>query len=172
MKKLDPIEFALDFERKGTIIYLDLAKGTKNLLGKRLFYSLAKQEVDHAKRADEIQQMINSAKGAGIDYTSQLPPVEKELKDFFQKAKKINLLKDADNLSGYKLAMEMERKGYKAYTEFCDNAANKDEERFFEYLIQEEKTHLDSLANVYYYLTKTGDWLDEEESRVWNWMNL
>ncbi len=55
MENKNPLEFSLDFEIKGTNLYLDFAKKTKNLLSKRLFYSLAKQEVEHAQLFDEKQ---------------------------------------------------------------------------------------------------------------------
>lgn len=172
MKKVDSLEFALDFEINGTVLYLKLAKKTKNILGKQLFYSLASQEIDHAKRADEIYEMVKENKGWEAAGERNLPSVEFALKDFFKKAKKINLKRDAKNLSGYKIAMEMEEKGYNAYNKFYNNSNNDSEKNFFKQLMTQEKEHLDSLRNVYYYLTETGDWFQENESKIWSWMNI
>ncbi|PIU83252.1 MAG: rubrerythrin, partial [Elusimicrobia bacterium CG06_land_8_20_14_3_00_38_11] len=114
MEKVDSLEFALDFEINGTILYLKLAKKTKNILIKQLFYSLASQEIDHAKRVDEIYEMVKENKEWEVLGERNLSSIEITLKDFFRKAKKINLKRDIENLSGYKIAMEMEEKGYNA----------------------------------------------------------
>jgi len=172
MEKIGSLEFALDFETKGTLLYLKLARETNSIITKQLFYSLASQEVDHAKRADEIYEMLKKDKGWDSIKSQNLPPVEVALKDFFEKAKNIELKKDSENLSGYKLAMEMEEKGYSAYSGFYNGSANQSEKSFFKQLMAQEKEHLDSLRNVYYYLTKTGDWFQEDESKIWSWMNI
>lgn len=172
MKKIDSLEFALDFEIKGTLLYLKLAKKTKNILGKRLFYSLASQEIDHAKKVDEIYEMIKKNKGWEASPSGNLPTVESIFRDFFKKSEKIDFKKDSENMSGYKVAMEMEEKGYKAYGNFFNGAASIPEKNFFKQLMVQEKEHLDSLRNVYYYLTNTGDWFREDESRIWSWMNI
>lgn len=171
MKKINSLEFALDFEIKGTKLYLDLAVKTKNMLGKQLFYSLAGQEIEHAKRIDEIYGELKTNKTTEPVLPQILPSMEQVLKEFFSKAKNTNLKKDADNIPGYELAMEMEKKGYKAYKDFYNNAENESEKKFFQQLMKEENEHLISLQNVYFYLTKSGDWLQEDESKVWSWMN-
>lgn len=172
MKKIGSLEFALDFEIKGTLLYLKLAKNTRNILSKQLFYSLGAQEIDHAKRADETYEMLKKDKGWSSIDTENLPPVESALKDFFKKAKKVDLKKNSENLSGYKLAMAMEEKGYGVYSNFYDNSKNESEKKFFKELMVQEKQHLDSLRNVYYYLTNAGDWFQEDESKIWSWMNI
>jgi len=172
MKKVDSLAFALDFEINGTILYLKLAKKTKNILSKQLFYSLASQEIDHAKRVDEIYEKVKENNGWEAIDERNLPPVEFALKDFLKKAKNIDLKKDIKNLPGYKIAMEMEEKGYNAYNKFYINSNNGSEKKFFKQLMEQEKEHLDSLRNVYYYLTETGDWFQENESKIWSWMNI
>jgi rubrerythrin len=165
-----PLEFTLEFERKGAVLYMDLAKQVKNPLGKELFYLLAVEEVQHAQRADGMYSKI--AAGGLKPSAAALPGVEEKLKSFFKTVKPGKLDKNTDNIKAYSLAMEMERAGYKAYSDFLKNAATKEEKEFFERMLVEEKNHLDSIANVYNYLTNAGDWLQEEESRTWNWMNL
>lgn len=172
MKKIDSLEFALDFEIKGTLLYVKLAKKTKNILGKRIFYSLASQEIDHAKKVDEIYEMIKENKGWDAVPSENLSTVESMFKDFFRKSAKLDLKKDSENISGYKVAMEMEERGYKAYGNFYNESAGIPEKNFFKQLMAQEKEHLDSLRNVYYYLTKTGDWFREDESKIWSWMNI
>jgi rubrerythrin len=170
MEEQTPLEFALDFEINGAKMYLDFAVKTRNLLTKQLFYTLAKQEVDHAKTIEEFSS--NIIKRKEFKFSSFLPSVEEELKGFFQKSKKINLKENVERIEGYTIAMEMERKGYKAYEDFYKKAMDESEKSFFKFLMREEKKHGEALANAYYFLTQTKDWIQEEEGKVWNWMNI
>jgi len=90
MKKINSLEFALGFEIKGTNLYLKLAAQNENVLAKRLFYSLATQEINHAERVDEIYGALKANKGWQPTSTKHLPTVESELKDFFWRANKIS----------------------------------------------------------------------------------
>ncbi|HOK80512.1 MAG TPA: ferritin family protein [bacterium] len=159
-------DFAVDFETKGVNLYMSLASKTSNLLGKELFYSLAEQEVQHARLiekmyiASNIQQLVTN--------TSD---IETELKEFWEGAQKLNLKKDPGDLSGYELAMEMEQKSISSYQSFLEKSDSEQERIFLKWVIEEEKKHLDALRNVYYYLSNTGDWFQNEESKIWNWMN-
>ncbi|MBN1823498.1 MAG: ferritin family protein [Endomicrobiales bacterium] len=165
-KELSPLDFVLDFEANGCRMYLKLAARTRNLLGKKLFYSLAAEEIDHARKADETFNAGETQKAPS------LPAVEAVLKDFFGKAVRSEFKKSGESTEAYELAMEMERKGYEAYENFLKKAKTEKEKSFFKWILNEEKEHLSAIANVYYYLTGSGDWLQEEESRRWNWMNM
>jgi rubrerythrin len=167
-----PLEFVLDFEAKGAGMYLKLARETKQPLGKKLFYSLAAEEVEHAQKADNIFQAIEGKGTAGEASEQKLPAIEKVMKDFFERSADKDLKTERQDLAGYELAMEMEREGYKAYAAFHAEATDPKEKEFFSRILKEEKEHIDALANVYAYLTDTDDWMQKEESKVWNWMNL
>ena len=163
------LKFVLDFEAKGVEAYLKLAAKTENRLGKKLFYSLAAEEIEHARKADEFYESISARPGFK---PAEAEPLENVIKDFFQKMEKVDLKKGGENIEGYELAMDLERKGYSAYENFLKKAASEDEKKFFEWILGQEKEHLSAIANVYSYLTGTGDWLQEDESKVWNWMNF
>jgi rubrerythrin len=169
---IGPLDFARNLEVKGATLYLKFAVESENLLTKQLFYSLAIEEVEHAKKIDEIYAALKENKGWQSAITEQLPSVETKLKTFFSRAAKVNLKSDKPGAVCYELAIEMEKSGFKAYTDFYNQAESEQEKTFYKELLKEEKGHLDALANVYYYLTDTADWLQEDESKVWNWMNL
>ncbi len=160
------VEFALDFERKGTVLYLELASKVKNPLGKNLFYALAKQEIDHAKRIEEFN---TAGEGhvylAGYEKTNS---IEEELKSFFKRVKESSV---KDNLDAYETAMQLEKESYGAYERFLKEAEDASERKLLEFLLSEEKNHMEAIANVYSYLSETSDWLERDESRTWNWMN-
>jgi rubrerythrin len=173
MAKNQALEFALKFEANGTALYLTLASETLNLLGKHLFYSLAGQEVEHARRFDEIYRTIAQG-GSGretLPSSDDIRSVEDDLREFFTRAAKTELKADAGDETGYRIALEMEEKGFAAYKKFASEAAAGPEKTFLEALMAEEEKHIDAIRNVLLFLTGTGDWFENEESKVWSWMN-
>lgn len=171
MKEMDEyLQAALKFEEDGYQFYTKISKETNQPLAKRLFESLAIQENEHAKRIMEIYESLQSG---GEVKSSSRPAfsLEPEVKKIFYELDKDKKAMPLDNIEGYRLAMEMEKKGYNMYKEFAEKVENKREREFFRLLMEEEKEHLSSLDNVYRFLTGTEEWYAEEESKVWNWMS-
>lgn len=168
-EKINALRFVLDFEAKGAAAYLNLAAKAESPLGKKLFYSLAAEEVQHARKADEF---YSKAGAKWLAVPVSVSALEGELKGFFDKLGGSALKKSGDDIQGYELAMGLEREGYRAYEGFLKDARTNEEKEFFRWILAEEKEHLAAIANVYHYLTGSGDWLQEDESRTWNWMNL
>jgi rubrerythrin len=162
-------EFALNFERRGTDLYLELASKAKNSLSKNLFYTLAQQEIDHAKRIDAFYTASGSESSAIIH--KNMDSIEDEIKTFFQSIKD-RKLPNGKNIDGYETAMELEKEGYRAYEAFYRESKDEKERQLLGFLLNEEKRHIEAIANVYSYLSETSDWLEKEESKVWNWMNI
>ncbi|OGS04099.1 MAG: hypothetical protein A2204_02035 [Elusimicrobia bacterium RIFOXYA1_FULL_47_7] len=169
--KLTSLGFSIGLEVKGVNFYLKLAAKSRNILTKKLFYSLAGEEVVHAQKIDEMYNMIKTGSKGKVSLPKNMPSVEAAIKDFFTRANKTSLKNSAGNTAGYELAMELEKKSYATYRDFSKKASSPEEKKFFEFLMQEEKQHLDAIVNVYRYLTEPGDWMMEEEGKVWNWMN-
>lgn len=165
------LEFALDFEKKGVSLYMKLAATTDHLLAKQVFYSLASQEVDHAKRIDEIYARLKNRQGWRLASAVLTTNVENQIRKFFSSAGRAQLKKGKANLNGYETAMRMEQKGYAAYQQCHQNAKGTAEKEFYAQLMKEEQSHYETLANVYAFLTGSQDWLQAHESRTWNWMN-
>lgn len=158
------IKFALEFEENGAKFYIDMGLKAKNIITKKLLYTLAKQEIEHL---EAIENFIITGKYSKNEEDGD---VESEIKDFWGSLDKINKMED--QLQVYRMALEMEKKGYSQYEKFYNEAKDEKEERFFKFLMGEEKKHIDAIVNVYSYLSETDDWFQNEESRVWNWMNL
>ena len=107
--KVSPLKFALNLEVKSAAMYLRLAAETANPLGKKLFYSLAEEEIQHAMKVDEI---YSSVKGSGdfrlLATHRSLPPIKNVMKGFFLKSTTRDLEKGNENISGYKIAIKLE----------------------------------------------------------------
>jgi rubrerythrin len=168
------LNVALDYEREGLLFYTKAANEAENALSRRLFWTLASQEIEHTKKIEEIYTMIERDKklpspeklkkvGAHIE-------LEKDIKEFFKAADRESLRKNAGNVEAMKIAMEIEKKSYRLYVDLVADARNTSEKAFLSALRDEEQKHIDALDNVYYYLTNSEMWFAGDESRVWNWM--
>lgn len=170
--KTNALKISIDFEKKGVGLYLELAGKTKNLLTRRLFYSLARQEIEHILKFEDIYETLRNENKWPTWTVEEGEKIEFIIKEFFSRAKKDPSIKAAGNVRGLELAMEMEKKGFRMYEKFLEKAVNVNERLFYKELLKQENQHYEALANVHLYLTQTSDWFTEEESRIWNWMNL
>lgn len=166
------LEKSLDFERKGSEFYIKLGIDTRQALAKNLFYNLARQEINHIIRIEEIFNAIKRDAPWPEVSARKISEIENEMKKVFDKLGKHTRKVKLDNLEGYRLAIDMEKQGYEMYKEFSKKAIDEREKQFFAAMTEEEKTHLEALDNVYYFLTESKDWLSVEESKVWNWMSI
>jgi len=166
----EAVKGAVNFERKGVSFYMELASQTENRLGRRLFYTLAKEEVEHILIIDDIRRKLDRGEELGKAPLMKTT-IEDQMKQFFSAFNAEQLQeKNASNLDGYELAMEIENKGYEMYDKFLNEAEDEKAKTFFQKMKEEEKRHFDALQNVYYYLTSRDHWHSETESEVWNWM--
>lgn len=168
------LRVALDYEDEGLRFYTKAAGEASNALSRRLFRTLAGQEIEHAKRIEEIYALIEQ--GRRLPAPEKLKKVggyvelEKDIKDFFKTTDKESLRRDLGNVDAMKVALEIEKKSYDLYAELIKDARNASEKEFLTALKNEEQNHMDALDNVYYYLTDPEMWFASDESRVWNWM--
>ncbi len=171
-KITDALKISIDFEKRGVGLYLLLATKTKNPLAKRLFYNLAMQEIQHILKFEDIYQDLKDNNKWPRWTVEEGEKLEFVIRAFFHEAKKDESIKLADNVKGLELAMQMEKKGYAMYEQFLAKAKDANEKLFYKELLKQENSHYEALANVHLYLTQTSDWFTDEESKVWNWMNL
>ena len=160
-----------DLERRGLDFYISSAVKCKNLVAKRTLFSLAREEIQHMMKIDEISSVIDK-NGGWPDAGFKASDIEISIRDFFEKAKPVSSAADKDSAAVVKEAMEFERKSYELYSDLESKGSSDNEKRFYGQLRQQEEAHYEALENVYYYLSKTGDWFGQEESKAWNWMNL
>lgn len=157
------ISFAKELEKEGVNFYIELGIKAENLLTKKLFYTLAKQEIEHIITLENFI-LLNEYK------TNKEEKVEEEIKNFFYEIKEKS--KTENQLQGYQTALELEKKSYVQYEKLFSSAKTDEEKKLYKFLMEQEKEHMEAIINVYSYLSETADWFQKEESKVWNWMNL
>lgn len=156
---------AILLEEKGYKFYTELAQETSNELSKKLFLSLAEQEKYHI---EQINSYLTKAETVEIKFDS----IENTIHELFNSLGKEMIGKDLSQATGLEKAMQMEKEGYALYQEAHDSTDNADDRLFLDKLIKMEKEHYESLANLHFYYTNNEQWLAEEESKTWNWMNF
>ncbi|MCK8825432.1 ferritin family protein [Fuchsiella alkaliacetigena] len=162
------VELAIELEKKGHEYYKEHAATADNPLAKKVLSSLAQQELDHLSYIEDYA----AGKSISVADYEAANDIEAQVKEVFDEfsAKEREAWKTA-NVEVYEHAMELERDIYQAYQKLAAEAEDEAAQEFFEIMMEEESKHLESLENVHYFLTETGDWLASEESQVWNWMN-
>ena len=164
----ESLELAVEMEEEGYKYYKQAAEETSNQLSKSVLESLANQEMDHIDTIKEIAQG-KGVSGAEVNHDY----IEAEVKEVFSElsAEETEDWKDEDT-EAYKQALEMEEKLYSLYEDMAAEADDPEEKEFLEALMKEEEKHQESLQNVLYYYTDSGHWIADDESKVWNWMNI
>jgi rubrerythrin len=162
---------ALKLEHKGSAFYLRMSHKTGNLLAKQLYDQLALQEIEHVGRINEVFAAISQGQPWPVPQQKKIGFLESEVKRIFARLNRAGVKEQVDNVSGMKVAMDMEWYSYKMYEKLAREAVEGPEKVFFGRLMEEESKHYEALSNVYAYLGSDGDWLERSESQTWNWMN-
>ncbi len=163
------LRVAVDLEEQGHKYYAEQAEKADNPLARSVLEALAAQEIEHRNK------VLRLAEGHGLprDYEDDGPDMEAAVREVFESfSAEEREGWTTENTQVYEHAMELERKSYNLYEELANSSSDEDEKAFFESLMREESMHLESIENVYYFLSSPGTWLSVDESNRWNWMNI
>jgi len=150
---LGVFDFAIRAEKDGMNFYLKAAKKfASNEDLKKLFVSLAKEEANHLEIFLDFKA---KAEGKGIDQCLKSPDIEAYLEaivqeGLFPKGDTVNkrLEKIETVAQAAAIAMAAEKNAILLYTELAKLAKDKDQKKFFEKIVKEEKSHLVMVAGL------------------------
>lgn len=157
---------AIAFEDEGIRFFTEKAKTAHSDLERRLFLSLAKDEVGHReyllKLLEDLKRTHNLDVLAGADDHHHRPP-----REIFESS-----LAEAHNPYSYvpedleilRGAMEVEKKGYAMYHGAAQNVSSPAARDLFLHLAAEEQNHYQLLANTHDYLENPEKWHGYDES--------
>ncbi len=135
---------AIEFETDGRAFFLEAAKKTSDYFGRIIFNSLAEEELDHVER---IKAIDRSLRNSG-QWPSEEDHAEKHRENIFEEAR-MHMDKTVedrtDDLQAVKVAMDLEEKGYRFYSDLAAHAVDSREKEFYRRLAAEEKRHLQIL---------------------------
>lgn len=153
---------ALNMEKTGYALYMKAAAMTQNRLGRTTLEAIASKELDHIKAIEEFANKNFKNAIASINPKGK----EEYVKLVMEKLAKYldeNITKDSDLEKAYKAAMGLEKSSYNLYKDLAGRAKDPQSKSFFEFLMGEENTHYELLAETLEYLNKPADWYREQE---------
>lgn len=158
---LTVLQQALDLEQRGTEFYTQAAEQTVDATGKKMFLSLAEDEVLHQK---VIQRQIDSlGQGGGWVLPEDIPEVDADLSTPLFPAGEIELEKairpDASDMDALLFALKIENDSFALYADQAKEATDPDAKRLYEFLVDAERTHFNLLMNNYESLNSRAGWV-------------
>lgn len=158
---MNAIEIAIRMETDAIDFYKEAAEKTKYSVGKKMFLTVAEDEVRHLELLSQLFK--------GLDITIKDVSPMKNIKTIFEEMKHEMMERveaTTDELEAFKIAMQMEKKGIEFYKKAASEARAMKEKALFERLIKEEQQHYDIFANTYFFLSDSGSWFMWEEHSI------
>ena len=159
---LQALEEAKCLEQEGLEFYRKAADKTRSEKGKRLFLSLATDEVMHERL---IQRQIDhlQAKAEWVDLPECKEPTKCDLSESIFPPGKEGLAKieaDTSEAEALLLALELETKSYDLYRQSADVATDPAARAMYEFLASQERLHFDLLMTNYEAFASYRGWAD------------
>lgn len=168
------LEKALTLEKEGYQLYMETASQSQNPLTRQMLESLAGDEKRHMDRIFELKEEFEAEGQWPEDTEAPGPPLdmEKRMKRIFEELGKPEPSDQEDVVKALEKALGFEEDSRQLYRDAAADTENPAAASFFRALAEEERQHSVAIKNVHSYYTQTGDWMAEDESQVWNWMNI
>src|SRR3989338_8450483 len=164
---LKPFDFALKLEEAGREFYLNEAAKMHSEAAKRMFLSIADEELKHIERINKIFAGINNGKDIKESGWDKIKIERGRLGEIFKSEIKESSKSSPDKAEqkSIKTAMENETRGYNFYDKTARETNDAGVRLFFETLMKEENAHFKILQDTYEYLFDTADWYVKLEGR-------
>lgn len=171
MDVCEVMQTAIEMEQDAQRFYQDAANAATNPLAKRTFEALSSWEVEHETLLRDVYE-----KAAATDSCPALSELDAEQVDMIAEAETVfkSALEDvagavADDPTlddAYATAMDKERKAIAFYRSQLDEAQSDAETQLYEFLLGQERGHLNLLATTEEYLNDTKYWHFKQEQWI------
>jgi rubrerythrin len=159
------LDRAIAFEAEGMRFFTERAEGAPSELERNVFRSLAKDEAGHRAHLAKLREdllatnSIDALKEEDHDHRSPRAIFESALEEsadpYQPEAAELEILKGA---------LEVERRGYRMYSEAAARVESPQARALFEHLAAEEQNHYQLIHNTYEFMANPEGWhgYDEE----------
>ncbi len=155
---LKDLQVAIQMEQDGKKFYEEAAQKAKNEGTAEIFKYLAKGEVYHILRIEDLYEALQKDPTWTETMCEFSPPAE-DPKIFSAALAKGNMgTGDADDLKALEIGMQMETKSIEFYQRLAKQAQDPMERRFLISLVNEERGHYNYLADYRNFLVDPADW--------------
>jgi rubrerythrin len=155
----DVINTAIKLENDGIKFYRSIASKTHNELTRKMFESLADDEMKHIEWINNLAPNVKTSGEFNEKLYARLKIIFAEPTD---KIKETARGTD-DDIKAIDIAIGMEIQTQNEYLRFSDEAEDPDIEKLFTILADVERFHADVLRNSKEYLNNPHDWFMQEE---------
>ncbi len=154
---MNEFDFAIKMEQDAEKLYRDLAKKASTPGVKQIFTMLADDEAMH-ERALEILKRKNGGKDLNDNFIPEVTTVFEKMRDHINE---IELSKD--QLDDYRIALNIEKKGYAYYKEQFEKSDSPEAKHLFKSLANQEKYHIRTVENLVEMLERPKWWVENAE---------
>jgi rubrerythrin len=167
---LDLLQHAVKMEEDGRAYYLDVAGRTGNALARQTFQVLAGEEDKHVRYFQEYYDAMGKAEGWPdiAEIMAEAPTAAQRAENVFtQAAKETAVSGDEVNLTeAYNHAMDLERKSITFYQDMIAQAGDDRVAQFLDFVIGQERGHLDILSHTLDMLDNPDAWYFDQEGWI------
>lgn len=168
---LDALKAYIQTEIEGHRFYQMAAERTENALGKKMFLSLANDELEHARKlSSEYRSVSEAGRWLTVEELSQQgrEGAQESFPVFPSDEQRISALipEGSDDLQALTIAINIEKESYQQYARAAAEASDEAAKALFQRLMVEENRHLKIVESSYEYLADTGSWFQDIEKPI------
>ncbi len=168
---LEVLQEAIKLEDDGHSYYLDVAQRTRNALARRTFEVLASEEAKHRSyvesyyRVQQERSAWPSMEEVGVEVVR---PADRARNVFEEAALHAHeaVTEETHLVEAYSHAAELERKSIEFYQATLERANEPALRQFLDFLIGQERQHLELINRTQDYISDPGTWFFDEEKWV------
>ncbi|SHO52715.1 ferritin-like domain-containing protein [Desulfopila aestuarii] len=155
---MNVFEFAMQMEKDGEKFYREIAEKTKDAGLKKIFNTLADEEVIHYNTFKSLHEKT-AAKAVESNVLEKAKNIFTEMK-----AKGgLQVSDDTAQVEAYKKAMKAEEEAYTFYEKKAAEAADENEKNILLTFAREERRHYRLLENVIEFVSRPEQWMEDAE---------
>jgi rubrerythrin len=151
--EIEAAKIAENMETNGLAFYRHAAEKTKNPKVREVFEQLIEDEKKHLATFEELEETLQARRSDGAGYADDPELgayIDRLLQTqvFCEKCAVTNMLAQTlDDCAALALAMQAERDAVVFYREMLDFVDSKEAREAFEWILREERTHLQTLGD-------------------------
>lgn len=155
---MNVFEFAMQMEKDGEKFYREIAKKTKDAGLKKIFSTLADEEVIHYNTFKSLHEK-SAAKAVESNVLEKAKNIFSEMKT----KGGLQVSDDTAQVEAYKKAMKAEEEAYTFYEKKAAEATDEAEKTILLTFAREERRHYRLLENVIEFVSRPEQWLEDAE---------
>jgi rubrerythrin len=159
------LDRAIAFEEEGMRFFQDRASNAAAALERRVFHSLAQDEAGHKAYLLRLKEdLLRTSDMESLQHDEHAHRGPREIFETALGSVDDPLNPESEELEILRGAMEVERRGYRLYSDAAERVESPRAKALFRHLAGEEQNHFQLLHNTYEYMSDPEVWHGYDES--------